>query len=340
MPAYKYLSGRGEYYSSRLHDTEPDRRDLRTIKTEDIDTECGGVGRERKHAIPGEITRDTTLNIRGGKPVVRIVTQKAKETPQLHGWRAKMASEDSELTLGQRLAMKHQISERPKPAESPPRHGQPAEGSAEESDWTWETCSSSSEADGYEYTVMKTKKNNKNNKTTTPPPKRKPPEVSKAPPSPPPRRAAVAYTKSNTTTLCSSDDKTAIRTQAPPTPNSAVRNRWLDSMFNEPKPKPQTPSERIPNLGSAVSASKGLLDRRRSKEVGDSPASAGSRAASLARPVSWAGQAVQDVQGNVHTGRQESEITTGPAAPAASVSSGSSSSSPPLYKAAQLTNIP
>merc|ERR1711874_457663 len=121
--AYKYLSGRQDYYSTSAYSrysSDLDKRDLRTIKTEEIDT-TEVKESKRDHAIPGEITRDTTLNIRGGKPVVRMVTQKAKENPYLNtGWRARMnEDEEAPMTLGQRLAMKHQITEKPKVTEPP-----------------------------------------------------------------------------------------------------------------------------------------------------------------------------------------------------------------------------
>ena len=107
----------------RLYASDYDRKDLKTFKTEDLNTEEERE-KERKHAIPGEITRDTTLNIRGGKPVVRIVTQKAKENPYINtpGWRSKIREEEerNNLTLGQRLALKHQIMDKPRDKEKSP----------------------------------------------------------------------------------------------------------------------------------------------------------------------------------------------------------------------------
>jgi len=341
--AYKYLSGRQDYYTTSSYSrysSDIDKRDLRTIKTEEIDTEEKKESK-RDHAIPGEITRDTTLNIRGGKPVVRMVTQKAKENPYLNstGWRARMDEEkEGPMTLGQRLAMKHQINEKPKVIETPvPKKADTAKhDSGEESEWTWETCSSSEAED---YTPKKSK-----TKTPTPPPRKTTPKKTiKTPPPPdPPKRPPVAYTKSNTTTLCSTDDKKSIKQTAPPTPNSQQRNKWLEAMFSDPKPKPQTNTTRIPNFGKAVAMNRGLLDNKITKEQ-ESPKvpirSSSTTSTSASRPISWAGsRALQDVQGNIHT--EKNSIDQNKASteqenkpkPPLSVSSGSSGSSPPLYK--------
>ena len=213
--AYKISS----YYSpgsySRLYTgTDYDRRDVKTIKTEELNTETESRERERHHAIPGEITRDTTLNIRGGKPVVRIVTQKAKENPYLAspGWRAKIQEEEERqnLTLGQRLALKHQIVDKTRTQrEKSPGSKTRAENnnnnsnnnnnnnnkgeSGEESEWTWETCSSSSqEQDGYEYTLVSRRQQEaalRAQARTTPPPPAPPwPTPAPAPPRSAPRR--------------------------------------------------------------------------------------------------------------------------------------------------------
>lgn len=345
---YKYLAGRQDYYStsaySRMYASELEKRDLRTIKTEEIDTNEKKESK-RDHAIPGEITRDTTLNIRGGKPVVRMVTQKSKESPYLNntGWRARMNDEEeAPMTLGQRLAMKHQITEKPKvkektPSPPPTRKTETHKhDSGEESEWTWETCSSSEAED---YTPRKHKK-----KTPTPPPRRLSPKQPIKPPPPPepPKRAPVAYTKSNTTTLCSTDDKTSIKQTAPPTPNSAQRNKWLDAMFSDPKPKPQTNTTRIPNFGKAVAMNRTLIDTKITKEQ-ESPKvpirTSSTSSTSASRPISWAGShaAIQEVQGNIHTENSSSDKKTTNTViekktkPPPSVSSGSSSS-PPLYK--------
>ena len=254
------------YYSpstySRIYLNDYEKRDLKTIKTEELETSVENRENNRNHAIPGEITRDTTLNIRGGKPVVRIVTQKAKENPYINnpGWRSRVKEEEEKnsLTLGQRLALKHQIAEKPKPSESSAKKTE----SGEESEWTWETCSSSSqEQEGYEYKVAKS-----------------PPRVKTPPPPVPARRTPVVYSKSNTTTLCSTEDNKSIKPppSTPATPNNAIRNRWLDTLTD---PKPKSSTERIPNFGSAVSMNKNLLGRQLS--------------GSGARPVSWAGSQPQ-----------------------------------------------
>ena len=324
--AYKISS----YYSpgtySRLYSGE--YRDVKTIKTEELDTE--EKERERRHAIPGEITRDTTLNIRGGKPVVRIVTQKAKENPYINnaGWRSKIKEEEEKnnLTLGQRLALKHQISDKPRVKEKSPSgktrsEKQKGDSGDDDSEWTWETCSSSSqEQDGYEYTTVR---NNKKNQAQAVPMSR-----AKSPqPLDSPKRPPVVYSRSNTTTLCSAEDSTSIKAapSCPATPNSAVRNRWLDAMLSD-KPKQQTSTERIPNFGATVSMNKNILDRQISKEPDKTASNRNqSQPQSQSRPVSWAGtQPLQDVQGNVHTDKVK------PKPPKSS--SGSSSSSPPLYK--------
>jgi len=345
---YKYLSSRQDYFSpsaySRMYSSDLEKRDLITIKTEEINT-SGKKENSRDYAIPGEITRDTTLNIRGGKPVVRMVTQKAKESPYLNntGWRARMKDEDESqnMTLGQRLAMKHQIVDKPKVKEKTPPHHKKGDNhkhdSGEESEWTWETCSSSEAED---YSPKKTKK-----KTPTPPRRKTPPKQrnNTPPPPEPPKRAPVAYTKSNTTTLCSTDDKTSIKQTAPPTPNSAIRNKWLDAMYNEPKPKPQTNTTRIPNFGKAVAMNKSLIDTKLTKEQEKSTTpirTSSTISTSTSRPISWAGSraAIQDVQCNIHTDNKFSGeknttncVTENKSKQPPSVSSGSSSS-PPLYK--------
>ena len=204
-----YKSSYNSYYSpgtySRLYSSDYERRDLKTIKTEELNTDDSREN-NRNHAIPGEITRDTSLNIRGGKPVVRIVTQKSKENPYLSnpGWRTRIKEEEEKnsLTLGQRLALKHQIVDKPKSKEkSPSGIDSKKTDSGEESEWTWETCSSSEAED-----LSPPKKK----KTPTPPRRKISPKLIKqkprspSPPSPPkpltpepPKRAAVAYTRLN-----------------------------------------------------------------------------------------------------------------------------------------------
>ena len=97
--------------------------------------------------------------------MVRIVTQKAKENPYINnaGWRSKIKEEEEKnnLTLGQRLALKHQISDKPRVKEKSPSgktrsEKQKGDSGDDDSEWTWETCSSSSqEQDGYEYTTVR-----------------------------------------------------------------------------------------------------------------------------------------------------------------------------------------
>jgi hypothetical protein len=76
----------GDYYLSAYPRTTAapsygEKRELKTINTDEIDT-CGERKTTgRQYAIPGEITRDTTLNLPRGKTVVRMVTQKPKERP-------------------------------------------------------------------------------------------------------------------------------------------------------------------------------------------------------------------------------------------------------------------
>ena len=200
-----YYSRQKDFYTpsvySRIYASDYDNKRLerRTINTDEINTEEKKENR-RDHAIPGEITRDTTLNVRGGKAVVRMVTTKLKESPYIGGWRARMAEKEEKegMTLGQRLALKHQIVERPKvKSPTPPPVAIKAD-SGDESEWTWETCSSS---EAEEAGPPKKKK------TPTPPRrkispkliKQKPRSPSPSPPKPltpePPKRAAVAYTR-------------------------------------------------------------------------------------------------------------------------------------------------
>jgi len=329
-----YYSRQKDFYTpsaySRIYGSDYDsqRRERRTINTDEIDTDEKKEKR-REHAIPGEITRDTTLNVRGGKAVVRMVTTKMKESPYAGGWRARMAEREEKeaLTLGQRLALKHQIVEKPKEREKTPPPVANKADSGEESEWTWETCSSSEAEDPGPP---------KKRKTPTPPKRKVSPKLIKQkertpPPKPltpePPRRAPVAYTKSNTTSLCNSDEKKAPT--APP--RNMSTSRWMDRLFGEEKPKPKVPSVRIPNFGNAVSANKNLLDTRVKEQ--SSPSTV--RSSVTGRPLSWAGipgaANVQDVQANIHT-EQRTSATPQPVKKKPPSSSSSGSSSPPLYK--------
>ena len=135
--------------------------------------------------------------------MVRMVTTKLKESPYIGGWRARMAEKEEKegMTLGQRLALKHQIVERPKVKSPTPPPVASKPDSGDESEWTWETCSSSEAED-----LSPPKKK----KTPTPPRRKISPKLIKqkprspSPPSPPkpltpepPKRAAVAYTRLN-----------------------------------------------------------------------------------------------------------------------------------------------
>ena len=169
---YKYLS-RSEYYSAipssyKGVNKNNNNQTLKTINTEDIDVETDKK-LERDHAIPGEITRDTAAKIAGGKQVVRIVTSKQRSNPyNLVGIR-----NASDLTLGQKLALKHLLVDPKEEAENKISSPPPVRKSSlltssltswskssvidEESvgessdDWTWETCSSSEEGPDVKY---------------------------------------------------------------------------------------------------------------------------------------------------------------------------------------------
>lgn len=162
---YKYLSRTADYYSGV---TPGERRSYglapsvsrKTINTEDIGVEKEDKKVEREHAIPGEIKRDTAAtNVARGKQVIRLVTMKQKKNPfEMVG-----AREGEELTMGQKLAMKHMLVDprsRLKSPSPPPTVNRRSiasnvisEDSSEEnsSDWTWETCSSSEEGPDVKY---------------------------------------------------------------------------------------------------------------------------------------------------------------------------------------------
>ena len=98
---------------------------LKTVKTEDLDVETvpNKEGEsKRDHAIPGQITRDTAdTRIAGGKQVIRMVTTKQKTNPYnivgLKNNKSNNTGEENgnhtpppeQLTMGQRLAMKHYL---------------------------------------------------------------------------------------------------------------------------------------------------------------------------------------------------------------------------------------
>ena len=94
---------------------------MKTIKTEELDVNTApqkdGESNKRDHAIPGQITRDTAdARVAGGRQVIRMVTTKQKSNPyNVVGSRsnklntAHSDNEPKELTMGQRLAMKHYL---------------------------------------------------------------------------------------------------------------------------------------------------------------------------------------------------------------------------------------
>ena len=97
----------------------------------------------------GAIKRDTAV-VAGGKQVIRLVTTKQKSNPYNLVGRNKNAATSSgqsvELTMGQRLAMKHFIPvQQPQNNQSGSVNCTKSGESGPESDWTWETCSSSDE---------------------------------------------------------------------------------------------------------------------------------------------------------------------------------------------------
>ena len=130
--AYKYFSRSDFYNPTVIFNRNMSRKqELKTVKTEDLDVESSSKETKRDHAIPGAIKRDTAV-VAGGKQVIRLVTTKQKGNPyNIVGVR-----KDMDLTMGQKLAMKHYLAD-PKKAETVE--------SDWSSDWTWETCSSSDE---------------------------------------------------------------------------------------------------------------------------------------------------------------------------------------------------
>ncbi|CAB4062130.1 Protein kinase C,Protein kinase C-like 1,Protein kinase C beta type,Putative protein kinase C delta type homolog,Protein kinase C epsilon type,Protein kinase C, brain isozyme,Protein kinase C delta type,Protein kinase C-like 1B,Protein kinase C theta type,Protein kinase C eta type,Calcium-independent protein kinase C [Lepeophtheirus salmonis] len=132
------------------------KRELKTIKTEDLQLDKKSkeeVTSPSRIATPGNITRDTTSsNIPGGKQVIRLVTTKLKSNPFnfVRNGEKKGGKKESELTMGQKLAMKHYImdpklkdiiqSEEESDDES---CSTSSIASSNSSDYTWETCSDS-----------------------------------------------------------------------------------------------------------------------------------------------------------------------------------------------------
>ena len=93
---------------------------LKTVNTEELDVDTNKErDTKRDHAIPGQIVRDTAdTRIAGGRQVIRMVTTKQKTNPyNVVGSRNKISGtgegenniEAEELTMGQKLAMKHYL---------------------------------------------------------------------------------------------------------------------------------------------------------------------------------------------------------------------------------------
>merc|ERR1712083_442813 len=101
----------------------------------------------------------------GGKQVIRLVTTKLKTNPYNT---VGVEKDPNEMTLGQKLAMKHQISEPKNRPSGPARQCSVSED--EGSDWTWETCSDS-DPEGVDSASISTlsAKTAKTTKTSTPP---------------------------------------------------------------------------------------------------------------------------------------------------------------------------
>ena len=228
----------------------------RTINTEDLDVDTDR-GLERRHAIPGAIKRDTAADLgERGKQVVRIVTARQRNSF------ARKDDGTQELTLGQRLALKHLLVDPKKDGvedESTPPTPKPfvrrsslahmttprvaklireeeeqrgGEGSSDE--WTWETCSSSEEG----------------------------PDVKYFPPTPPSekkRSSTSSYNRAKTTDLSGALSRLGQESQAgdiqatPKTVDGSSSSRqsldrWSRAMFSEKK-------DRKPNQGSISPAS-------------------------------------------------------------------------------------
>ena len=97
---------------------------LKTVNTEELDVESvpnKDGETKREHAIPGQITRDTAdTRVAGGRQVIRMVTTKQKTNPYNTVGSRNNNSQDigepngnniepQELTMGQKLAMKHYL---------------------------------------------------------------------------------------------------------------------------------------------------------------------------------------------------------------------------------------
>ena len=100
---------------------------LKTVKTEELDVDTNrDRDSKRDHAIPGQIQRDTAdTRIAGGRQVIRMVTTKQKTNPyNTVGSRNNKTRGESEniepeeLTMGQKLAMKHYLKDPEKKKEN------------------------------------------------------------------------------------------------------------------------------------------------------------------------------------------------------------------------------
>ena len=100
------------------------------MNTEELDVETNkDHDAKRDHAIPGQITRDTAdTRIAGGRQVIRMVTTKQKPNPYnvvdarnnrvSGGGEVENNIEAQELTMGQKLAMKHYLKDPEKKKEN------------------------------------------------------------------------------------------------------------------------------------------------------------------------------------------------------------------------------
>ena len=103
---------------------------LKTVKTEELDVDTNKErDNKRDHAIPGQIQRDTAdTRIAGGRQVIRMVTTKQKTNPynvvgarnnrSSGGGEAENNTDAQELTMGQKLAMKHYLKDPEKKKEN------------------------------------------------------------------------------------------------------------------------------------------------------------------------------------------------------------------------------
>lgn len=152
--AYKYFARTDYYNTTAIYNrsmsggySNSRSKELKTIKTEDIDVEQNKET-QREHAIPGTIKRDTAANIAGGKQVIRLVTTKQKVNPYTKA-SGQTAQPQNDLTLGQKLALKHLLVDPKEKASTTEEESIEEDRNSESdwSDWTWETCSESEQDD-------------------------------------------------------------------------------------------------------------------------------------------------------------------------------------------------